>query len=203
MHIHLHKNVLKFLNFIFMNLKLLQKHPFRNILEESCSKNMQQIYRETPMPKCDFNKVASNFTEIALRHGCSPVNLLHIFRTPFHKNISGWLLLSFISYCFNNNSQCNSDIPVNHHAKGLFLVLDKYCFAYFIAQLSKTYWRFQYQIKCINYVNHTATNVIWMWFFFACLLKTPSYNFVTKRSRKRRIWQKTHITYYADSRESF
>ena len=25
----------------------------------------------------------SNFIEIALPHGCSPVNLLHIFRTPF------------------------------------------------------------------------------------------------------------------------
>ena len=24
-----------------------------------------------------------NFIEIALWHGCSPVNLLHIFRTPF------------------------------------------------------------------------------------------------------------------------
>ena len=31
--------------------------------------------------------------EIALRHGCSPINLLHIFRTPFLKNTSGWLLL--------------------------------------------------------------------------------------------------------------
>ena len=28
-----------------------------------------------------------------LRHGCSPVNLLHIFRTLFPKNTSGWLLL--------------------------------------------------------------------------------------------------------------
>ena len=45
------------------------------------------------MPKCDFNKVASNFIEITLRHGCSPVKLLHIFRTPFTKNISGRLLL--------------------------------------------------------------------------------------------------------------
>ena len=26
-------------------------------------------------------------------HGCSPVNLLHIFRTPFSKNTSGWLFL--------------------------------------------------------------------------------------------------------------
>ena len=38
-------------------------------------------------------KLQSNFNEIALRHGCSPVNLLHIFRTPFPKNTSGWLLL--------------------------------------------------------------------------------------------------------------
>ena len=33
------------------------------------------------MPKCDFIKIASNFIEVALWHGCSPVNLLHIFRT--------------------------------------------------------------------------------------------------------------------------
>ena len=29
----------------------------------------------------------------ALRHGCSPVHLLHIFRIPLSWNISGWLLL--------------------------------------------------------------------------------------------------------------
>ena len=38
-------------------------------------------------------KFRSNIIEIALRHGCSPVNLLHIFRTPFLKNTSGRLLL--------------------------------------------------------------------------------------------------------------
>ena len=31
--------------------------------------------------------------KITLRHGCSPVNLLHTFRIPFTKNTSGWLLL--------------------------------------------------------------------------------------------------------------
>ena len=31
--------------------------------------------------------------QIPVRHWCSPVNLLHIFRTPFPKNTSGWLLL--------------------------------------------------------------------------------------------------------------
>ena len=35
-----------------------------------------------------------NFIEIALWHGCSPTNLLYIFRTTFLKNTSGWLLLS-------------------------------------------------------------------------------------------------------------
>ena len=45
------------------------------------------------MPKYDFNKVALQFIEIALRHSCSPVNLLHIFKTPFPRNTSGWLLL--------------------------------------------------------------------------------------------------------------
>ena len=33
-----------------------------------------------------------NLIGIALRRGCSPVNLLHIFRTPFSKNTSGRLL---------------------------------------------------------------------------------------------------------------
>ena len=45
------------------------------------------------MPKCDFNKVASKFIEIALPHGFSPVNLLDIFKTPFPKNASGQLYL--------------------------------------------------------------------------------------------------------------
>ena len=34
-----------------------------------------------------------NFIEIALWHGSSPVNLLHIFRTPFLNDTSEWLLL--------------------------------------------------------------------------------------------------------------
>ena len=38
-------------------------------------------------------KLQSNFIEITLRHGCSPANLLHIFRIPFPKNTSGRLLL--------------------------------------------------------------------------------------------------------------
>ena len=40
-------------------------------------------------------KLQRNFIiENVLRHGCSPVNLLHILRTPFYKNKYGGLLLS-------------------------------------------------------------------------------------------------------------
>ena len=74
--------------------KEFQKQPPRRVPRKRCSESMQQIYRRTPMPKCDF----SNFIEIALRHGCSPVNLLYIFRPPCFKNISGWLLLDFTSW---------------------------------------------------------------------------------------------------------
>ena len=38
----------------------------------------------------------SNYIEIALRHGCSPVKLLHIFRRLFPRNTSGWLFLTGI-----------------------------------------------------------------------------------------------------------
>ena len=67
-----------------------QKQSSRGVLSKRYSENMQQIYWRTPMPKCGF--------EIALRHGCSPVNLLHIFRTPFLKNTSGRLLLATAIY---------------------------------------------------------------------------------------------------------
>ena len=42
-------------------------------------------------------KLQSSFFEKTLRHGCS-VNLLHIFRTPFHEKRSGGLLLEGPQY---------------------------------------------------------------------------------------------------------
>ena len=37
--------------------------------------------------------MSNNFIEITLQRECSPVNMLHNFRTPLSKNISGGLLL--------------------------------------------------------------------------------------------------------------
>ena len=40
-------------------------------------------------------KFQNNFIKISHRDGCSPVNLLHIFRAPFSKNIFERLILPF------------------------------------------------------------------------------------------------------------
>ena len=48
---------------------------------------------EHPCRSVILIKLQSNFIEITLRHGCSPVKLLHISRTPFPRNASGWPLL--------------------------------------------------------------------------------------------------------------
>ena len=57
--------------------------------------------------------VASNFIEITLRHWCSPVNLLYIFRTPSGKDTSGWLLLNLKSTIFTafNKKRTRGDFP--------------------------------------------------------------------------------------------
>ena len=60
---------------------------------KTCSK-----FRENPCRSAISAKLLCNFIEMALRHGCSPVNLLHIFRTPFPKNTSGGLLLSLRNF---------------------------------------------------------------------------------------------------------
>ena len=60
----------------------------KNILE-ICSKfTAEHLYQSAVSIK-----LFCNFIEITRRHGCSPVNLLHILRTPFRKNTPGCLLL--------------------------------------------------------------------------------------------------------------
>ena len=44
-------------------------------------------------------KLLCNFIEITLRRGCSLVHLLHIFRTPFLKSTSEWLLPNHVHLC--------------------------------------------------------------------------------------------------------
>ena len=59
---------------------------------------------EHPCRKVISIKLQRTFTEIALRHRCSPVNLLHIIRTPFleehlSRAVSGYRILQL--FCHN------------------------------------------------------------------------------------------------------
>ena len=75
----------------------LPEAAIKRCSQEKVSKNMQQIYRIHPCRSAISINLLCNFIGIALRHGCCPVNLLHIFRTSFLKNTSGQLFLICIT----------------------------------------------------------------------------------------------------------
>ena len=78
-----------------------KKKGFRNIRssrsEVFLGKGVLKIYSEfsgeNPCRNVISIKFQSNFSEITLRQGCSPVNLLHIFRRSFYKNTYRGVLL--------------------------------------------------------------------------------------------------------------
>ena len=69
-------------------------HP-KVLLGKGVLKICSKFTGEHPCQNAISIKLQNNFIEIALWHGCSPVNLLYIFRTPFLKTTSEWLLLEF------------------------------------------------------------------------------------------------------------
>ena len=75
----------------------LSSHP-----EVFLGKGFLKIYNkftgEHPCWSVISIKLQSNFIEIALHHGCSNVNLLHIFRTSFPKITFGRLILEKCNY---------------------------------------------------------------------------------------------------------
>ena len=71
----------------------LQKQPSKAFLEKVVLKIYSKFTGEQPCWSVISIKLRSNFIEITLWHRCSLVNLLHIFRTTFLKNLSGRQLL--------------------------------------------------------------------------------------------------------------
>ena len=65
------------------------------LLRKGALKICSKFTGEHPCRSAISVKLLCNFIEITLPHECSPVNLLHIFRTNFLKNTPGWLLLFF------------------------------------------------------------------------------------------------------------
>ena len=71
------------IRFALNHLVVIQKQPSRGILTLKSAISI---------------KLQSSFIEITLQHGCSTVNLLHVFITPLHKNISRGLRLMIIVF---------------------------------------------------------------------------------------------------------
>ena len=78
---------------IVMSCPYRSSHPDM-FLRKGVLKICSKLTGEHPCRSVISIKLQSNFIEMALWHGCSPVNLLHIFRTPFSRNTSRLLLLS-------------------------------------------------------------------------------------------------------------
>ena len=72
---------------VMLTLKFRSSYP-EVFLIKGVLKICSKVAREHPC-----RSVISIKLQITLLHGFSPVNLLHIFRTPFSKNTFGWLLL--------------------------------------------------------------------------------------------------------------
>ena len=88
-----------FLNFVSnacSNSHCRSSHP-EVFLRKGVLKICSKFTGENPGRSVISLKLLCNFIEIALRHACSSVNLLHIFRTPFPKNTPGRLLLSLVN----------------------------------------------------------------------------------------------------------
>ena len=82
-------------------------------LRKSVLKICSKFTGEHPCQSVISIKLQSNFIEITLRHGCSPVNLLYIFRTPFPRNTSGWLLLNIFKSFRKRSCNVFLVIPVS------------------------------------------------------------------------------------------
>ena len=78
---------------LFPNIwRINSSHP-EVFLGKAVLKICSKFTGEHPRRSVISIKLPSSFIEITLRHGWSPVNLLHVFRKPFVKNTSGRLLL--------------------------------------------------------------------------------------------------------------
>ena len=64
-----------------LEIKHLDHHTFVGMCSLLIWCNLLNFCKRRMMKFCQ-TEMLCNFIEITLRHGCSPVNLLHIFKTP-------------------------------------------------------------------------------------------------------------------------
>ena len=75
--------------------KSMRSSPLEVLLGKGSLKICSKFTGEHPCRSAISIKLQSSFIEVPLRHGFSPANLLHIFRTPFLESSSGGLLLKY------------------------------------------------------------------------------------------------------------
>ena len=80
------------------------EHPCRSMISIKLQSNFIEVISI---------KLQSNFIEITLWHGCSPANLVHIFRTPFPKNTFERLLLLLFILPENSSQNYGFFIPTS------------------------------------------------------------------------------------------
>ena len=87
------------------------------LLGKGVLKRCSQLTGEHPCQRVISIQLLCNFIEVALRHGCSPVTLLHIFRRPFLKNTSWWLLLKspYSVWIWESRARKNSGFPTGSY----------------------------------------------------------------------------------------
>ena len=91
---------------------VIQKQPLVGVLRKSVLKLCSKFTREHPCRSVISILLLRNFIEITLRHWCSPVILLYIFRTPFPKNTYEGLLL-----CYKCNGSLQGRGTILHFLK--------------------------------------------------------------------------------------
>ena len=90
------------ISFFMLIFKWDQPHFIRGshpkvFLRKGALKICSKFTGEHPCRSAISVKLLCNFIEITLPHECSPVNLLHIFRTNLLKNTPGWLLPFYVN----------------------------------------------------------------------------------------------------------
>ena len=79
--------------------------PRQVFLGKGVLKICSKFTEEYPCRSVISIMLQSNFIEITLLHRCSPVHLMHIFRTTFPRKTPGWLLLQGPKYASEPNTK--------------------------------------------------------------------------------------------------
>ena len=88
-----------------------QKQPPRGFPGKRCSENIQQIYRRTPMPRCNFNKLYWNHTSawvFSCKFAAYFQNNNLFPRAPLEGCFCIWSIDVNCSNCYGNKFSSNS-----------------------------------------------------------------------------------------------